>query len=131
MVGFFETITRDLSGAGRFRLILQPVMAIALGIRLGRADARQGQAPFVMRLLTERERRLRLFRDSLRDAVIPLAAALILDAIFQLITLRFVRPLAAVLVGAVLVWLPFVLSRAATNRIVTRPRTPRRRTRTA
>ena len=38
-VGFFETIARDLSGKGQFRLVLQPLAAVMLGVGVGVGDA--------------------------------------------------------------------------------------------
>ncbi len=43
--------------------------------------------------------------------------ALVMDGILQHITFGRIRPLAALVVGALLVWLPFVSTRAMTNRI--------------
>ncbi len=114
--GFWEGIARSLSGRGQFRLILQPLMAVLLGLRLGVSDAKEGRAPFLFRLFTTKGGRWGLFRDSLWDAAIPLAVALIIDGILQYLTLGRVRPLAALVVGGILVWLPFAISRALTNR---------------
>jgi hypothetical protein len=117
-LGFFETIAHDLGGnKGRFRLILQPAMAIFLGIRLGMADARAGHPPFLMRLFRTDANRMQVFKMSLREAIIPLTLALVLDGIIQFLTLGWVRPLAAVVVGAILVWIPFVVTRALTCRV--------------
>ncbi len=115
-VGFFETIARDLSGKGQFRLILQPAMALILGIRIGIADAKAGREPFVHQLVTHSQGRWALFKESLSDAVLPLMIALVMDSILQYITFGRIRPVAALVVGALLVWLPFVSSRALTNR---------------
>jgi hypothetical protein len=116
-VGFFETLARDLSGKGQFRLILQPLAAFILGARLGIADASAGMPPFLHRLITHRRQRWMIFKESLCDAVFPLVVALVTDAILQHIIFGRIRPLAALLVGALLVWLPFVCTRALTNRI--------------
>ena len=115
--GFFETVARDLSGRGQFRLILQPLAAFILGARLGIADANGGTPPFLHRLITHRHQRWKIFKESLSDAVLPLVVALVMDAILQHITFGRIRPLAALMVGALLVWLPFVCTRALTNRI--------------
>ena len=123
-VGFWEGIARDLTGKGQVRLIVQPLMAIILGIRLGMKDARAGKGPFLLRLFTEPERG-KLFKQSLSDAMVPLSLAFGLDLIFQYLTLGRVRPLAAVVVGALLVWLPFAITRALTNRIWKRRRPQR------
>lgn len=116
-IGFWEGISRDLlGGAGRFRLILQPLMAVVLGVRVGLADARAGRRPFLARLVRGAERRWRLIVRSVRYAWMPGVLALVMDGIFQYLTLGRVRPLAAVVVGTLLVWLPFTMARGMTNR---------------
>jgi hypothetical protein len=124
-VGFFETLARDLSGNGQFRLILQPLAALILGVRLGIADASAGRAPFLHRLVTHRHQRWAIFKESLSDAVLPLVVALVMDGIIQHILFGRIRPVAALVVGALLVWLPFVCTRALTNRIWRHFRAPR------
>lgn len=116
-VGFFETIVRDLGGKGQFRLMLQPLAAVILGVRLGIADADAGKPPFLNRLITHRHQRWKIFEESLSDAVFPLVVALVMDGILQHITFGRIRPLAALVVGGLLVWLPFVFTRAVSNRI--------------
>src|SRR6185295_20358983 len=116
MHAFWDHLMRDLSGKGQFRLILQPAMAILLGIRLGMADAKEGRKPFGLRLFTERHQHWALLKQSLSDAVLPLCFALVLDSILQYLTLGSVRPLGAVVVGGLLVWLPFIAARGFTNR---------------
>jgi hypothetical protein len=116
-VGFFETVTRDLCGKGQFRLILQPLAAVIVGVRLGIADADAGMPPFLHRLATHPHQRWTIFNESLADAVFPLMVALVMDGLLQHITFGRIRPLAALLVGTLLVWLPFVCTRALTHRI--------------
>jgi hypothetical protein len=117
-IGFFEGIVRDLtSGKGQLRFIIQPLVAIFLGARLGVADAREGQRPFLLRLF-HREHRAELFKQSLSDIVMPLGLGIIIDAILQHYTLGFIRPLHAVVVGLLIVWVPYSFARAITNRIV-------------
>jgi di/tricarboxylate transporter len=120
-IRLWETITRDLSGNGRFRLILQPTMAVILGVRLGIADAKEGAAPFLWRLFTTRGRR-KLFAQSLHDVIIPFCVALVIDGVLQYFANGRVRPLVALVVGTLLVWLPFAVSRALTNRVWRRMR---------
>ncbi len=115
-VGFWEGIARDLTGKGQLRLIVQPAIAIILGIRLGMRDAKAGHEPFLLRLFTGQQRG-KLFKDSLTDVLLPLTLGFCLDLVLQYITLHRVRPLAAVIVAALLVWLPFAISRALTNRV--------------
>jgi len=117
LIGFMEDVVRDMtSGKGQLRLVIQPVLAIVLGARLGIADAREGAAPFLLRLATAGRDRAKLMKRSLSDVVLPLCMSIVLDGIIQHYTLGYVRPVAAVLVGMLLVWLPYSLSRALTNR---------------
>ena len=116
-IGFWEGLVSGLSGRGQFRLILQPTMALILGVRLGISDAKEGKAPFLFRLFSTRHGRWWLFKRSLSDAALPLILALVLDGILQYLTLHRIRPLQAVVVGALLVWLPFTITRGLTNRI--------------
>ncbi|MGN6110882.1 MAG: hypothetical protein ACTHU0_37620 [Kofleriaceae bacterium] len=116
-VGFWETIVRDLGGTGHLRLIFQPLLAIIIGVRLGLADAREGRAPFLLRLFTTSQRGAARLREAFSDILLPFTFAVILDGILQHYTLGRIRPVAALLVGAMLVWLPFSLARAASNRL--------------
>jgi hypothetical protein len=125
-LGFFEHLWQDLAGGPAVRLVLQPTLATILGIRLGLADVREGKAPFLIRLLVRSRDRWALFRSSLSDAVIPLCLAVGLDVVLQQVTLGRIRPLAALLVGGLLVWLPFAIARALTNRIWSYRRAPAR-----
>lgn len=113
-VGFFEGIGRVLGGKGQLRLIIQPTIALLLGIRLGLADARERRAPFVARLFQTRKH---LVRRALSDVVVPFCVAIVIDGILQYYTLGYVRLGAAVLVALLLIWLPFALGRAVANRL--------------
>jgi hypothetical protein len=123
--GFFESIGRDLTGRGMFggsfqiRLILQPVLAMLLGLRFGIRDAKQGYEPFLRRLAHGAGGRGALFKQSLRDAIIPLCIGFVIDSILQKLINHRIRPLAAVFVAVLLVYLPFVIVRALANRIWT------------
>lgn len=119
-LGFWQGIMDTARGRGQLRFILQPIVAIIVGARLGVADAKTGQAPFLLRLFVTGKRRMKLAKEALHDVLVPFAIAVALDGILQYFALGYVRPLAAVVVGATLVWLPFSLSRAVTNRIVRR-----------
>jgi hypothetical protein len=107
------------SGRAEFRCILQPLVAMILGARLGVADAREGRRPFLFRVIKSKHRG-DLLKHSLSDVVLPFAIAIAIDAIVQHYVLGYVRPLAAVVVGLLLVWLPYALARALANRVVRR-----------
>ena len=117
---FFQDILARLSGPGRLRFVVQPTVAIFLGVRSGIKDAREGVPPFLWALAFHGKHRCALLRSafiSIRDLV---AIAILLDVVSQFIIFHEVRPGAALLVGPVLITLPYVLSRALTNRIVSK-----------
>jgi hypothetical protein len=117
---FFQDILARLSGPGRLRFVVQPTVAILLGVRSGIKDAREGVPPFLWALAFHGERRRALLRSafiSIRDLV---AIAILLDVISQLLIFHEVRPGAALVVGPVLITMPYVVVRALSNRMVRR-----------
>jgi hypothetical protein len=122
-VGFWETMVRDLTGRGMFggkhqiRLVLQPLVALALGMRIGVRDAKHGRDPYFKMLVQSHGHRLQILKLGLRDAIIPLCLAFVVDAILQYLILNYVRPMASVVVAAVLVFGPFAIGRGLGNRI--------------
>ena len=118
-LGFWQGIVETLSGRGQFRLILQPVIAIALGIKFGITDAKAGSDPFVFRLATSKDR-AKLAKLAFKSIVMPFTLAIVMDGVLQFLALGYVRPMAAVLVGLALVFVPFSIARSLTNRIYRR-----------
>lgn len=100
---FFEDLPRRLTGPGRFRFVVQPVIATLLGIRSGLADARAGRPPYLCGVLFHRRRRAELVRSGLRTVVNLLLMGILLDAIFQWVILGVSHPGAALVVGPVLI----------------------------
>jgi len=111
-----EAIARDLHGKGQLRLIAQPLVAFILGLKFGIADAEAAKAPLWRRFLREHNRWV-TFKDSVADVGLPFAVALIVDACLQIVTLGRVYPVAMLLVGGLLVWLPFVVTRGLAHRV--------------
>jgi hypothetical protein len=58
-----EELPQRFSGPGRFRFILQPIIAILLGVRGGLTDARAGNPPYLFGLLFAAGRRAELLRS--------------------------------------------------------------------
>jgi hypothetical protein len=124
-VGFFDSIARDLGGRGllggnfQIRLILQPLIGSLLGVRYGLRDAKRGRPPYFKAMVQHRGDRRARFKESLRDVVVPLCVAFILDSILQRMINHRIRPLVSLIVGGLLVYLPFMIFRGVTNRIWT------------
>jgi hypothetical protein len=114
---FFQDILARLSGPGRLRFIVQPTVAILLGMRSGMKDVHRDVPPFLQAFIFHRKHRREALRSafvSIRDLV---AIAILLDVISQFLIFREVRPGAALLVGPVLITMPYVLAREFTNRV--------------
>jgi hypothetical protein len=119
---FLADIPRRLTGPGRFRFILQPSVAIFLGIRGGVADARMGRPPYLSGILFHRDARRELLRSGFESVVNLLLMGILLDSISQWLILGASYPGAALLVGPVLIALPYSCARALSNRFARRRR---------
>jgi len=113
---FLEDLPKRLVGPGRFRFVLQPLVATFLGIRGGLADARAGRPPYLLGLATDRERRGALAREGLATVANLLLMGIFLDSVFQWLILGASYPGAALVVGPVLITLPYAVARALSNR---------------
>jgi hypothetical protein len=114
---FLEELPRRFSGPGRLRFILQPMLAILLGVRGGLADAKTGARPYLLGLLFDTGRRRELLRSGSAAVSTLLAMGIILDVVFQLVLYREVHPGAALVIGPILICTPYALSRALTTRV--------------
>lgn len=114
---FLEELPQRFSGPGRLRFILQPTFAILLGVRGGLADAKAGNAPYLFGLIFHAGRRMELLRSGKAAIRNLLAVGVILDVVFQFVIYREVHPGAAVVVGPILIAVPYALSRALTTRL--------------
>lgn len=113
---FLIDLPKRLTGPGRFRFVMQPAVAIFLGIRAGRADARAGRPPYIFSILFHPEQRAALLREAFEHVATLVGVAILLDAVSQFLILHEVFPGAALVVGPVLIALPYSISRALSNR---------------
>ena len=114
---FVEDLPKRLTGPGRFRFILQPLMAVILGIRSGLADAKAGNPPYLYALFFHSDRRRKLIRSGLETVINVLLMGILMDAVFQWIILGMSYPGPALIVGPVLIMGPYALARALSNRV--------------
>jgi hypothetical protein len=116
---FFEDLPKRLFGPGRFRFLLQPAIAVSLGVAAGRADVRAGRAPYLWSLLFATADRGRLVRSALGDIATLLLAGILVDSACQWLILGASYPGAALVVGPVLITVPYAVARALANRVTT------------
>jgi hypothetical protein len=116
----FENLIGRVSGPMKFRLILQPLMAIIFAIRSGLKDAKGGHPAYFWALFTDSAHRRDLLRDGWKSVGRVFILAIIIDAVYQFIVFRWVYPVEALLVAAILAFIPYLLIRGPVNRIARR-----------
>jgi hypothetical protein len=114
---FLEDLPKRLTGPGRFRFVLQPLIAILLGIRSGMADARAGRPPYLLGLATDPQRRGELLREGFGTIANLLLMGILLDSVLQWVILGASYPGPALVVGPVLIATPYAVARALSNRV--------------
>lgn len=109
-------IQTRITGPFHFRFIIQPLIAIILGIRDGRRDAILGRQPYVLNILMDKGNRKKNLRNGLKSIAKPLIVGIFLDAIIQVYLFNSLKLLGAVIVGIVAIGLPYALARGLLNR---------------
>jgi hypothetical protein len=113
----FENLIDRVSGPMKFRLILQPMMAIIFAIRSGLKDAKEGRPAYFWALFTDSAHRREMLRDGWKSVGRVFVLAIIMDVVYQFIVFRWVYPVEALLVAAILAFIPYLLVRGPVNRI--------------
>lgn len=106
-----------LDGPMHFRFVVQPLVAMFLGVRAGLRDARRGEPPFLWTVLRYRERRGERVKDALRDIASVLLVAAILDAAYQVVVHGGIFLLELVITVAILALVPYLLVRGPMSRL--------------
>jgi hypothetical protein len=111
-----EYLRQMWEGPGHFRFLLQPALAIALAIRDGVRDAKQGKPPFLVWLIAHRVSWAERLWLLIRHLALPLCLAVGMSFAFQIDIQGRFRPVPALGFAIFLVLLPYILVRAASNR---------------
>jgi hypothetical protein len=116
-IRFMTDMVDRVSGPMKFRLLLQPLMAIFFAIRSGLMDARTGKPPYFWSLLTDPAHRTEMLKDGWKSVGKIFVIALVLDMIYQVVVLNFVYPVEAIVVALLLAIVPYLLVRGLVTRI--------------
>lgn len=114
---FLDELPQRFAGPGRLRFILQPLVAILLGCRGGLSDARAGRLPYLYALFVDRENRKELVCSAIAAVRTLVAMGIVLDAAAQLLIYGEVHPGAALVIGPILICIPYAVARALSNRV--------------
>jgi hypothetical protein len=116
-----ENLIARVTGPMKFRLVLQPCMAIFFAIREGLKDAREGRPPYFWGIFTDRGAREAMLKEGWKSIGKVFTLAVVLDIVYQLIEHRWlVYPGEAILVAIILAIVPYLLIRGPINRIARR-----------
>jgi hypothetical protein len=113
----WENLGLRVSGPLKFRLVMQPLMALFLATRSGLRDARGGKPPYFWALFTDAMERRAMLKDGWKSVGRLFILALALDVVYQFIVRRSIYPGEAVLVALILAIVPYLLVRGPVNRI--------------
>ncbi len=117
---FWTDMVERVGGPMSFRLVLQPLTAVLLAIRSGIRDARAGRDPYLVVLFSGGVESRDQLRHGWEDIGRVFVLALVIDAIYQAIMLRWFYPLEALVTAVVLAILPYALLRGPAARIARR-----------
>lgn len=115
---FWSDLAARIAGPMAFRLVLQPAMAVYAAWHDGMRDARTGRVPYLQSLAAGGgDWRSQPIRKWLASDGRILAIAFIVDGAYQAMVLgEFRYPLEALVVAALLAWLPYLLLRGPMTR---------------
>jgi hypothetical protein len=116
----FENLLDRVSGPMKFRLILQPLMATIFAVRSGLKDAQEGKPAYGWALFTEPEHRRDMLKDGWKAVGKVFVIAVLIDAVYQYMVLRWFYPGEALLTAALLAFVPYLLIRGPVNRLTAR-----------
>jgi len=109
-----------VDGPLKFRLVLQPAMAVIFAVRDGLKDAREGKSPYFWAVFTEPERRGELIQQGWRSVAKVFILAALMDLIYQYLVLGWLYPIASLFIAFILAIVPYLLIRGPLNRILRR-----------
>jgi len=121
----WQSLDARVNGPLMFRLIMQPLIAAALAVREGLADADAGKPAYFWALLTRPAERRQLLREGWTAVVKVFVLAAILETVYELIVYGRIYPFEALLVSFVLACVPYILIRGPVNRIAASTRRTR------
>ena len=123
-VATFERIWHDMlerpSGPVAFRFVLQPAMAVFVGIREGMRDAAAGRAPYFWTMLREPDERVARLREGLNATARIILLGIVMDMIYQALVLKTFYPNEALIIALMLAFVPYVIVRGLTGRFARR-----------
>lgn len=112
----WENFTARPTGSLNLRFLIQPALAMFLGIRAGLIDAQAGRRPYLWAAVTCHGHRWELLKDALKGLRMPLLVAALLDSIYQTVTHEAIYLLELLFTVLLLALVPYSVVRGLANR---------------
>lgn len=112
-----ENLVGRVHGPMSFRLFLQPLIAAIFAFRDGRRDAREGKAAYGWAVFTDPEHRRELLKGGWKSVAKVFVIALVLDVVYQYLTVRWFYPGEALVTAIALAIVPYFALRGPVNRL--------------
>jgi hypothetical protein len=116
----WDNLIGRVSGPMKFRLVLQPLMAIIFATRAAIKDAREGHPPYFWAMFTNPAERRKELQSGWKDVGKVFVIAILIDVVYQIIVIKWVYPGELVIVAIILAIVPYLLVRGPLNRILRR-----------
>lgn len=117
--GWQNLIARP-NGRLALRFILQPLMATILAVRDGIKDARTGRSPFFWSVISDPAQRTARLHEGIASTGKIFVIAIAIDIAYQLLELNEFYPGEAVIVAALLAFVPYLALRGPAARLARR-----------
>jgi hypothetical protein len=112
-----DHIVAMVGGRGTLRFVIQPALAVLLGIIHGIRDHRRGRAPYLIALLHAHGRRFAHVGEGLRQIVVPLVLAVAFSELFQYLNRGRISFAYGLLYAVLFIAIPYFIARALANRV--------------
>jgi hypothetical protein len=113
----WENFLARPNGSLSLRFYVQPTMASLLALRAGIQDARQGRQSYPVGHSNTPGEASGVAPRRLAGAMTPFLLAIVLDCLYQIMTMRFVYPLELLFTATLLALVPYALLRGPFNRL--------------
>ncbi len=126
LVRIWQNLLERTEGPMHFRFLMQPLMSLIFAIKAAIRDAKQGDVPYLWRLVyAKKAERKPIAKETWKDVGKIFIIGVILDIIYQLIVVYKVKteehfyPLESIIVAFLLAIVPYIIFRGPVNRIIT------------
>ena len=107
-----------VGGPMSFRFIVQPAVAACFAIRSGWLDGLAGRPAYFWDILKPQSRGRDLVRGAWKDVAKVFVMAVVIDAVYQVIQLRWFYPGETLVVAVALAFVPYLVIRGPVGRVV-------------